>query len=242
VPSHPRAFGIARRRRAILVLLAACAAACKAPPLPRSTVEPAIQAAERAPRLTLGPNDVLGVVVPGRPEFSVQSGYRISAEGALHLPLVGAVHVAGLSIEEAAAAIEAAVAEYVNEPRVGLTLIEARTHLVHVLGRVGKPGEIVLDGPLTALEALARAGGLRGGARRTRIALLRRVGDADVEVYLFSVEPPDPKSFIELRPGDVVFVPRSGAGVFQDEALPVLQGIGFTTSQIAAITVAADRL
>lgn len=236
-PRHPWNATLLAAAATVLVT------ACKAPPLPRSTFD-ATTIGTSSEHVTdlLGSNDVLGVVVPGRPELTLEGGYRVSPAGNVTLPLVGAVAVAGLSLEDASSAIEAALSEYVVEPRVGLTLLERGAHGVHVLGRVGKPGELKLDGPLSALEALSRAGGLRGGARRDKVALLRRVGPADVDVFLFSVEPPGPDAFVPLHPGDVLFVSRSGAGVFQDEALPVLQGIGFTTGQIAAITVAANSL
>ena len=219
------------------------AVSCKAPPLPRSTTDlVSVRADAPAPDLPLGPNDLLLVVVPLRPEFTSEAGYRVSPAGSILLPIAGNIAVAGKTIEEARLAIEAALSEYVQEPSVGISVIEHGAHQVYVLGEVGRPGPVVLDRNMTALATLAMASGLKEGARRDHVALLRRHGPDEVEVYFFDAETPGPAAFVQVRPEDVIFVPRSGSGVFRDEALPILQGIGFTTGQVAAVAVATRQL
>lgn len=217
-------------------------ASCVSPDLPEpsSSLEGRIPA-ESAPQLLLGANDVLLVLIPGHAELANEHGFRISAKGTIVLPLCGPVSVGGLEIEEAEGRIRAALGEYLREPAVGVTLLERGAHEVHLLGQVRKPGVLVLSRPTTALEALAHAGGFDYGARRDQVALIRRLEEGGSEVYFFNGETPGPDSQRWVLPGDVLFVPRSGVGVFRDEVLPILQGIGFTTSQLTAVAIAADQ-
>ena len=52
----------------------------------------------------------------------------------------GAVKVGGQTVGEARDAIEAVLTEFVLEPRVGLSVLNHGSHLVHVLGRVVRHG------------------------------------------------------------------------------------------------------
>jgi hypothetical protein len=100
---------------------------------------------------------------------------------------------------------------------------------------------MVLERPTTVLEALAHGGGFEFGARRDRVTVIRRDAQGGCEVFFFDGETPDVQGLRWIHSGDVLFVPRSGVGVFRDEVLPVLQGIGFATSQITAVAIAADQ-
>ncbi len=217
-------------------VLCACAA-----PLPEATSEQqTISEAPPAP-LPLGSGDVLGVTVHGRPEFTPGTGVRVTPAGSIVLPIAGPVTVAGLTVEQAAKAVEAALTEFLHDPMVGVTVVEYGAHRFHVLGHVARPGTFVMDRAVTALDALASAHGLKAGARREHVALLRRHEPGEVEIHFFDAASPGSQGLVYLVPGDVVFVPRSASGVFHDEILPVLQGIGFTTTQIAAVAVAQDE-
>lgn len=216
---------------------------CQSPALPTSTTrEHSVRAETSSEPLPLGAGDVLGIVVPYHPEFQSANGYRVSSAGTILLPIAGSVTIAGRTLEEARAAIEEALGRYVVDPDVGLTVIEHGAHRVYALGHVRSPGAQVLDRRMTAIELLALAGGPTEGARRDHVALLRRHGPEEVEVYFFDAETPGPAAMVSVQPGDVLFVPRSGAGVFRDEALPILQGVGFTSAQIAAVVVASTQL
>jgi protein involved in polysaccharide export with SLBB domain len=193
-----------------------------------------------APEVLLGPNDVIQVVIPMHPELVNEHGYRVTAAGSIILPLCGAVHVAGYGLEKAEQGIRTALSEYLKNPSVGLSVMERGAQQVHLLGQVKSPGVLVLDRPTSALEALAHAGGFELGARRDRVAIIRRESDGGCAVYFFDGETPGAEGMRWLHPGDVVFVPRSGVGVFRDEVLPILHGIGFVTSQITAVAIIAE--
>ena len=71
---------------------------------------------------------------------------------------------------------------------------------------------LLINAPMTALEAIVQAGGFTGGASRRRIVLLRQV-DGKTHTHVLNLEETLKKGQwgenFEVRPGDVVFVPRS---------------------------------
>jgi polysaccharide export outer membrane protein len=242
LPHDPKTMHAVFSSRSLASLALLLCASCVSPDLPEpiSSMD-VVASAATAPELCLGPNDVVLVLIPGQPELINERGYRVSAKGAIVLPLCGPVQVAGLGLEQAEERIHEALGEFLREPAVGVTLLERGAQQVHLLGQVRKPGVLVLSRPTTALEALAHAGGFDYGARRDRVAIIRRHPDGGSDVYFFDGETPGADSMRWVLNGDVVFVPRSGVGVFRDEVLPILQGIGFTTSQLTAVAIAADQ-
>jgi polysaccharide export outer membrane protein len=89
---------------------------------------------------------------------------RVAEDGAVSIPLVGPVHVAGLILPQAEAAIrETSVSRGIyRSPQVAVQIAERRSIQVHIEGEVTRPG--VYDLPLAQadlLAAIAAAGGLR---------------------------------------------------------------------------------
>lgn len=197
--------------------------------------------------LTLGPGDVIRVGVYGHPELSslphatTAAGTRIDNEGNLSLPLIGAVHVDGLRVSEASTKLTEAFGEFVEDPRLDVSVIEYGARRFYVLGEVPQPGPIVMDRPLNLFQAASQAGGFTPRADRERIVLLRGTPD-DLEVHQFSIDDPDEAGFVTIQPDDLLIVRRSGAGRFSDEVLPYLQGVASTLSSVATVLLIEDRL
>lgn len=171
---------------------------------------PGTRVAERAPSsgYSIAPGDLLNIVIfersdgglfaPAAAGGSSFPAVRVDDGGAVTLPYAGRVRVAGSSLARAAAAISAALAGTVIDPRVHVALVSSTVHSVLVSGEVRTPGRVsLLDGPLTAVDAIARAGGpaqpahalnavIHGAGGTTRLAysdllaqpgLFVRVGD-----------------------------------------------------------------
>lgn len=122
------------------------------------------------PRFALAPGDVVNVTIFERsdgglfaPAATGGAGFpavRVDDGGALTLPYVGRVLVAGATLAQASARIAAALGNTVVDPRVHVQLVSSASHSVLVAGEVRTPGRIsLLDGPLSAVDAVARAGG-----------------------------------------------------------------------------------
>lgn len=234
--------------RILVALAALLGASCASDrPLPQSTAAHSTFTSElHWEDVKLGPGDLVRVGVHGHPELSTPivanpSGTRVGTDGALSLPLAGAVHVAGLSIEDARTAITAAFAQYLKNPRVDASVVEFSARRFYLYGEVAKPGSYVLDRPLTMYQALALGGGFTTRARRDEIVILRGTPE-NLEVQVLDGESPETKGFFAIQPDDFVFVRRSGVGKFSDEILPILSGIGSALSSVATVILIQDKL
>jgi polysaccharide export outer membrane protein len=116
----------------------------------------------------LGPGDSIHITVYRNPEFTLD--LRVSAEGVITFPLLGAVQIGGLSVPDAEARIARGLKEggFVKEPQVNITLMVARSNFVSVLGQVNHPGIYPIEiSKMRLSEALAIAGGITVAAGAT---------------------------------------------------------------------------
>lgn len=91
-----------------------------------------------------------------------RQGYTVQDDGAIAIPDVGRVRVAGLTLEEAEAQLFQSLVENQIDPTFSLEIAEFNSKRVSLGGAVGQPGvaPITLT-PLTLDTALAAAGGIR---------------------------------------------------------------------------------
>jgi polysaccharide export outer membrane protein len=154
---------------ACLFLPAAAGATASPPPLApvaaASAPDPASMASPApSPEYRIGPGDVLEVEVFGNPELSRNP--IVQTTGAVALPLVGEVPVAGLTVGEAAARITGLLArDYLVNPQVEVRVKEYQSQFVTVTGEVNTPGRRALRSARTQLiDVLVEAGGLTARA------------------------------------------------------------------------------
>jgi protein involved in polysaccharide export with SLBB domain len=171
----------------------------------------------------IAPEDELEVIAWGVPEFeasnlaAAQSGvrqagysYLVHADGSVDLPLVGNVVVGGLTVDAAKQVISTAMLQFVDEPKVGVTVTSYNSRKILVLGEVGKPGLVLNPGPALSLaEAIAQAGGINAmTASGSHVYVIRGALDEpkvaqvslDTAVDMFQAQ------HIWLKSRDVVFV------------------------------------
>lgn len=131
---------------------------------PIAPAAPAPSRAAIAPSLyVLGPGDEITVHQPNAEELDNQAA-RIDDMGDATLPLVGKVHVGGLTVDKAQALIASRLSEWLVQPNPVLSITEYRSQPVSVVGEVTNPGVIQLQGQKTLLETISLAGGLRPDA------------------------------------------------------------------------------
>lgn len=114
------------------------------------------------------------------------STYTVSPEGTIDFPLLGSVHVAGMTRLEIAERIKESLIsnDYVRDPVV---TVELTNGIVTVLGEVNQPGSYSIDrDDMTILDALGLAGDLTIYGERNSIKLLRSNGD-EQETYVVSL-------------------------------------------------------
>ena len=106
----------------------------------------------------IGSQDLLEVNVFDAPELN--RSLRVSANGEISLPLVGAIQATGLTAREVENSLESKLRIYMNDPHVGVLVTGVESHPVSVLGAVNQPGVFQVRGPKTLLEMLSMAQGL----------------------------------------------------------------------------------
>jgi polysaccharide export outer membrane protein len=155
----------------------------------------------------LGPGDKLRVEVYKDTQLS--QSVQIRPDGKITLPLVGDIEATGKTPLELRDTVAKALKEYMTNPVVTVIVVEASAAIAYVVGEVAHPGTINLQGgPITALQAIAMAGGLKDFANTKNIRILRK-GPNGVQTIAFNYKDAVRGSGtpVYLRPGDTIVVP-----------------------------------
>jgi len=145
----------------------------------------------------LGSGDKLRLTVYN--ESNLSGEYNLNDQGAVTLPLVGAVALLGKTISESEALItERYAKDYLVNPRVNVEVLNYRPFFI--LGEVRSPGSYSYINGMTIVNAIALAGGYTPRSNRDRIVVKRASDPATGEqgVQEDSV----------VLPGDVIRVPE----------------------------------
>src|SRR5229473_3033614 len=172
----------------------------------------------------LGPDDLLEISGPELSDMANKSA-RIDGEGDIQVPLVGRIHVSGLTVQQSERELNKVLSTYIRHPQVVVSVTELRSLPVSILGAVNTPGVHQVQGHKTLLEMLSLAGGIRSDAgysiRITRqvewgcIPLPGTALDASgrfsvAEVNLKKImEAKNPEENIQIFPHDVISVPKA---------------------------------
>jgi polysaccharide export outer membrane protein len=120
--------------------------------------------AQGKPDYPLGAGDALKIQVFQNPDLTIET--RVSENGSITYPLLGAVDLGGLSIADAEKKISAGLQKggFIQNPQVNIVLVQIRGNQVSVLGQVSRPGRFPLETANTRLtDMLANAGGATPG-------------------------------------------------------------------------------
>jgi polysaccharide export outer membrane protein len=162
--------------------------------------------------------DRLRIMVYGEPDLSTIS--RIDARGNVNLYLIGDVHVADRTVNEAQKIIETAYRDgrFLRNPQVTISVEDYAPRTVTVDGQVKNPGPISLptESTLTVYQAIIRAGGFTDIAKGSAVNVSRVLPDGTKKVFTVDVD-----SLIKgrdrnkvaddtllLEPGDIIYVPE----------------------------------
>lgn len=160
-----------------------------------------------ASQFVLGTADVIKISVWKNADLS--QTVTIGPDGFVSVPLLGDVHVAGMTANQLAQDLKSRLSSYILNAQVTVSVVDIRSRQVYVTGQVGKPGGYPLIVPVSVLQLIAQAGGLNTFANRKDIVILRGSG-GHVERLKFNYNSAvrgDPKQNITLQAGDTVIVP-----------------------------------
>src|SRR2546430_573240 len=180
-----------------------------------SSVNNPLPAAVSAPAgYVLSANDQIAVEVFG--EDDLRTNGRLNAEGNFSVPLLGSIHLGGLTLTQAAARLTDLYArDYLVNPRVNVMLVGYAKRRFTMLGQINRPGSYEMpDGSpegIDLLEAVAMAGGYTRIAAPERISIRRHSNagkDEIIRVDAKRLARGDRGNFTVL-PGDAITVCES---------------------------------
>ena len=152
--------------------------------------------------------DTLQVSVWKEPDLT--SEVLVRPDGKLSFPLAGEVDAAGHTVEDLRKVLQSRFSKYIPDPVVTVVVKKAEGSRVFVVGKVNRPGDFLLNGPIDVMQALSLAGGVTPYADVNAIRILRRAGSQQ-EVLRFRYDDvrrgKDLSQNILLRSGDTVVVP-----------------------------------
>ena len=159
------------------------------------------------------PGDLLDIKFFYNPELNEQLPVR--PDGRISLQLAHEIMAAGLTPVELTAALKERYATELAKPEITVIVrsISAGPRMVFVDGEVNRAGTFNLTGPLTVLQSLSLAGGLRDTARSSEIILIRRDANNRAAVQTVNIKKvldgTDMSQDLILQPFDIVYVPKS---------------------------------
>jgi polysaccharide biosynthesis/export protein len=158
----------------------------------------------------LGPDDELAVRVLGQPDYSLEKA-KISPVGRLYHPLLGDVEVAGLTVDKLTEKLTLDLSQFIINPKVSVSLLQANSAKIGVIGDVTHPGIIVMTRPMTVLDALSATGGVSDFGSKSDVTVLRQSGYDRPQMVKVNVKrilqgKADAEENIPLQAGDTIIV------------------------------------
>jgi polysaccharide biosynthesis/export protein len=166
----------------------------------------------------IGPNDLLAVSVYDGPEFT--RTVRVGADGYFRLPMLKErIRAQGLMPPDLEGALSNALKEagLIVDPFVTVTVAEYNSRPIAVMGAVKRPLTFQAVGPVTLLDALARAEGLAAEAGSEILVTRLQLDEDGVSASLTRRIPikalldgADPEFNMPLTGGEEIRVPEVG--------------------------------
>ena len=161
-------------------------------------------------------------------------GYLVTPKGNIDMPLIGSMHIKGMTLEQAADSIKVKLLNFLKEPTVNVRFLN---HKFTIIGEVNRPAVFnLLDDHTTLPEALGMAGDLTIYGLRKNVMLIR-TSEGKREVVKIDLTKRDffNSPYYYIRNNDVIYVDLSkGKVTYTDQRvqnlqlIPVFTGIATT--------------
>jgi protein involved in polysaccharide export with SLBB domain len=158
----------------------------------------------------LGPGDEVAIRVTGQPDYTIERA-KVSPTGRVYHPLLGDLEVAGMTVPRLIEQLTKEMSEYLINPKVSASLLEANSAKVGVLGDIIHPGILIMNKPMTVLEAITASGGITDTGDKSGVLVLRQTRDGRAQTLKVNVKrilqgKAGVEENISLHAGDTVIV------------------------------------
>lgn len=171
--------------------------------------------------------------------------YTVDKDGNIDFPVLGSIHLEGLTISEAKDLLTTRISESVNDPIIN---IHFANYHVTVLGEVNRPGTVTVNSErITILEALGLVGDLTIYGKRNNVLVTRENADGKIEFARLDLTSPDifTSPYYFLQQNDVVYVsPNHTRGMLSENVsfyLSLVSTVCTTTTVIISIVRATGK-
>jgi protein involved in polysaccharide export with SLBB domain len=193
------------------------------------------KAAAAPPVYRLQVGDVVDVRFPQVAELNETVTLR--PDGRISLTWVGEQQAAGMTPPELATALRAAYRSVLRTPLVDVLVRSVQPQRVYVAGEVVRPGEQQLIGPLSALQAIVRAGDFSLDARRDSVVVIRQNGSPQPDYILL-----DFSNDNQHRQVVAALEPCSDRNLLACEGVKPMQAEGFQLQPMDMVIVSKTRI
>lgn len=171
--------------------------------------------------------------------------YTVDKDGNIDFPVLGSIHLEGLTISEAKDLLTARISESVNDPIINIHFVN---YHVTLLGEVNRPGTISVNNErITILEALGLAGDMTIYGKRNNVLITRERADGKLEFARLDLTSSDifTSPYYFLQQNDVVYVsPNHTRGMVSENIsfyLSLVSTISTTTTVVISIISATRK-
>lgn len=145
-------------------------------------------------------------------EGSLQ-GYLVNNQGNINFPVIGELHVSGLTKDECEALVKEKVKPFLSDKENPIVTVRMASYRVTVTGEVNSPGvKPVSTEKMSIIEAIAQAGDLTMYGRRDNVLLIRE--DATGKKQAHRLDLTDANVFNSpyyyLQQNDIIYVQPNG--------------------------------
>ena len=156
----------------------------------------------------LGATDGIHVLVTNGPGLS--GTHRIRPDGCITLQLIGDIYIEGMTPMRAADAIRNALAVYIRDLDVTITVTGFNSKKYFMFGETRGVGQHPFDGDVTVLSAFGRARGVTTRAAWDRIRLVRATATTR-QIFKINlaniVKAGQWETNVQLKANDIIYVP-----------------------------------
>lgn len=192
------------RRAVIVVILLLVSMGCTSVELRREAVSE--QLLSSSTQYVIGPEDVLQIEVWR--EKNLSGTVPVRMDGKISLPLIRDVQAAGLTPLQLRDSLTQKLGEFVENPDVSVTVMEANSFKVYVSGQVRNPGAFKLRTETNLLQIIPMAGGFTEWANPKKILIIRKGNGSEKRItanHKRMIDGQEP--MLVLKPEDTVIVP-----------------------------------
>lgn len=161
----------------------------------------------------VGSGDILQVTVWEHPELLNLGkeglpaiGFLIDSQGFIFYPYVGRMQVAGKSVYSIRDQLSEALAKYIENPQLDVTVTRFASQKIYLTGEITRPLPIILQNQaVTLLDAINSAGGVTSRADLDDIVVVRKGKRRHIDLYAL-MHYGDMRQNILLTDGDQIHV------------------------------------